>query len=181
MYQYLTNLFFAAVVAVVLPVGSAHAFHKGVVHGGGGGETIQTLDSLDDGSCTAGYVAKFDGSNWFCAVDASAADCGVGQYLDGDGTCKDVSTITPDTTIPDTNAGTLCETGQYLDGDGTGSCLPIPADTNAATECDIGQILVGDDFDGTCVPFVEDPAFKIVFARRFSGVPRYEHHPPGNG
>jgi hypothetical protein len=46
--------------------------------------------------------------------------CASGQYLDGDGTCKEVSTITPDT-----NARTQCPNGHALLGDGT--CIDVVA------------------------------------------------------
>jgi hypothetical protein len=44
MYQHLTKLLLAGVVAVILSAAPANAFHKGVVHGGGGGpgEPVET-------------------------------------------------------------------------------------------------------------------------------------------
>lgn len=70
MYRYLTKVFLAGVAAVILTATPANAFHKGIVHGGGGGGggedpvPIQTLDSLD---CTAGQIARFDGTEWVCS------------------------------------------------------------------------------------------------------------------
>ena len=69
MYQHLTKLLLAGVVAVILAVGPANAFHKGSVHGGTPpGEDppieIQTLDSL---ACTAGQIARFFGGVWVCS------------------------------------------------------------------------------------------------------------------
>ena len=72
--------------------------------------------TLGDLSCTTDQIARFDGTNWVCDVDAtldqtgiealgfvtgphtldtdtSAADCTDGEYLDGDGTCKTASTV----------------------------------------------------------------------------------------
>lgn len=73
MYRYLTKLLLAGVVAVILTVGPAHAFHKGSVHGGTPpGEDppveIQTLDSLSP--CALDEVPKTlaDGS-WACQAD----------------------------------------------------------------------------------------------------------------
>ena len=49
MHQRLVKLILAGVVAAILTLGPAQAFHKGVVHGGGAGEPteIQTLDNID--------------------------------------------------------------------------------------------------------------------------------------
>ena len=48
MYQHLTKLFLAGLVAAILTVGSAQAFHKGVVHGDGGdGPATDTQTQLD--------------------------------------------------------------------------------------------------------------------------------------
>ncbi len=41
--RYLTKLSLAGVVAVILTLGPAQAFHKGIVHGGGGdGADVKT-------------------------------------------------------------------------------------------------------------------------------------------
>lgn len=72
-------MIFAGVVAAILTVGPAQAFHKGVVHGGGGGpgEDIQTLDSL--APCDPGQVPKKqgDGNNWSCEADTVLDQAGV--------------------------------------------------------------------------------------------------------
>ena len=79
MYRYQTKLLLAGVVAVVLTVAPAQAFHKGVVHGGGGGgpgESIQTLDGLD---CAEDEIAKLDNGTWICAADDTGGGGGGGS------------------------------------------------------------------------------------------------------
>ena len=96
MYIHLTKLILAGVVAVILTVEPANAFHKGVVHGRGG-EAIQTLDSL---VCAPGQIAKWTGIVWLCAADVdtdtntnAATICAADLLLDGDGDCVAVPSV----------------------------------------------------------------------------------------
>ena len=78
MYQHQTKLLLAGTLAVFLTMGPAHAFHKGVVHGGGGGgpgDPIQTLDGLD---CADDEIAKLDNDIWICAADDTGGGDGGG-------------------------------------------------------------------------------------------------------
>ena len=79
MHRYQTKLLLAVVVPMILTLGPAHAFHKGVVHGGGGGgpgESIQTLDGLD---CADDEIAKLDNGTWICAADDTGGGGGGGS------------------------------------------------------------------------------------------------------
>ncbi len=79
MYQHLTKLLPAGVVALALiALGftlilspawadcphNGNENHRHCTGGGGGGEDVQTLDSL---SCTTDQIARYDGAAWICS------------------------------------------------------------------------------------------------------------------
>lgn len=113
MYQRVTKLLLAGAVSVALLATASTAIIAPAkaqgppAQAGGHGSTLGNL------ACAVDEIAKFDGADWVCTVDASAADCSAGEYLDGDGSCTAVSTITPDTDTLDSIACTVGEIAEY--------------------------------------------------------------------
>ena len=85
---------------------------------------------LNQLSCAAGEVAKFDGANWVCAKDigadlTAAMECAAGEVLLGNGSCTDLRFLIPSTerfvdngdgTITDNDTGLMWEKKDAADG-----------------------------------------------------------------